>query len=222
MSEQLTRPPPKRDWRARLDELRTMAPVTPAGMLLIACGLVIAIVLGILAVRMLQTPPPPELSLPRATPASTLPSVSAAPSALVVHVAGAVTRPGVYRLDSSARVDDAVSAAGGVTADADLDAVNLAAKVSDGDRVFVPRKGEVPPSVSPVGPSQTSAPSGPVNLNRATLEELETLPGIGPATAQAIIAWRREHGAFQSVQDLLQVRGIGPAKLESLRDLVTV
>jgi competence protein ComEA len=142
---------------------------------------------------------------------------------VVVYVAGAVARPGVYPVGAGARVADAVGAAGGTTPEADLDPLNLAARLSDGDRIFVPRKGQAPPPV--VGPGPTgggSTPSGPVNLNTATAEQLEALSGVGPATAHAIVTWRQQHGRFRSVQDLLQVRGIGPAKLESLRDQVTV
>jgi competence protein ComEA len=222
VSQQLIRPPPKRDWRERIGELRATTRITPVAIALAVCGTVVAVGLGVMGYRMLRTPPPPELSLPRATPTE-LPPTSAAPSSIVVHVAGAVARAGVYHVDATARVDDAVAAAGGVTPEADLDAVNLAAKVADGDRVFVPRRGQNPPAVvAPVGPADGSTPSGPVNLNTATAEQLDTLPGVGPTTAQAIIAWRQEHGAFRSVQDLLEVRGIGPAKLESLRDQVTV
>ena len=122
-----------------------------------------------------------------------------------------------------ARVADAVGAAGGTTPDADLDPLNLAARLSDGDRVFVPRKGQTPPPVLGPGPAgDGSTSSGPVNLNTATPEQLEALSGVGPATAHAIITWRQQHGRFRSVQDLLQVRGIGPAKLEALHDQVTV
>jgi competence protein ComEA len=223
VNQQLLRPPPKRDWRARLDDLRAVVPLGPAGLALAACAIVAAIALAVLGYRLLRTPPPAELSLPRA-PTATAPPSTAPAGPVVVHVAGAVVRPGVYRVDGAARVDDAVAAAGGVTAEADLDTVNLAAKVADGDRVFVPRKGQAPPPVAePAGPTEGSEPpSGPVNLNTASAEELEKLPGVGPATAQAIITWRREHGGFRSVQDLLEVRGIGPAKLDSLRDQVTV
>lgn len=223
MSQQPLRPPPRREWRERLGELRAVIPLSTAGLALAACAAVVAIVLGMAGFRLLRTPPPAELSLPRATATATLPPTTGTPGPVVVHVAGAVARPGIYRVAASARVDDAVTAAGGTTPEADLDAVNLAAKVTDGDRVFVPRKGQVPPPVvAPVGATEGATPSGPVNLNTATIEQLDTLPGVGPTTAQAIIAWRQQHGAFRSVQDLLEVRGIGPAKLESLRDQVTV
>ena len=152
-------------------------------------------------------------------------------AALVVHAAGAVATPGVHRVPSGARVADVLDAAGGVTTDADLDRVNLAAPVADGQRLYVPRLGEAAIPV-PIGPSDgaggsggagdgTSSTAGPVDLNRATESELDVLPGVGPATAAAIVAHRGANGPFSRVDDLLEVRGIGPAKLEALRDLVT-
>jgi competence protein ComEA len=149
----------------------------------------------------------------------------AATAPVVVAAAGAVARPGVYRLAAGARVQDVVAAAGGVAADADIDQVNLAAPVGDGERVYVPRKGERPPDLltgGPVPPGSAGALTQPVNLNSATAEQLDALPGIGPATARAIIAWRQQHGRFKRVDDLLNVRGIGPAKLDALRLQVRV
>jgi competence protein ComEA len=167
---------------------------------------------------------------------------SAAPQVpLVVHASGAVARPGVYELPPGSRVDHLVRAAGGLAPDADPDRVNLAAPVSDGERVWVPRRGEaeVPqvvagsaggPTAGERGgarqptPGAGEARSGPavlIDLNRATADELETLPGVGPATAAAILAHRDQHGPFSSVEELLDVRGIGEAKLEQIRPLVT-
>ncbi|HUP70288.1 MAG TPA: helix-hairpin-helix domain-containing protein [Acidimicrobiales bacterium] len=143
-----------------------------------------------------------------------------------VHAAGAVARPGVYRVRAGGRVSDLLDAAGGPAADADLDQVNLAAKVADGERVYVPRRGEAPPPVA--GPSGAGASgvggasSGPVNLNTATLEQLDGLPGIGPATAQAILDYRKTRGRFRSVDELMEVRGIGEAKLAAIRSKVRV
>ncbi len=136
--------------------------------------------------------------------------------ALVVHVAGAVRKPGVYELIAGDRVRDAIDAAGGVTRRAVLDAVNLAAPVADGQQVLVPREGEP----RAVAPGATAV--GPVALNSADLAALDALPGVGPATAARIIAWRDEHGPFRSVEDLLEVPGIGDGRLAALRDLVTV
>lgn len=153
--------------------------------------------------------------------------VDVVPDTIVVHVAGAVMAPGVYHLPSAARVVDALAAAGGAAPPARTDAVNLAAPVHDGDRVYVPTVDEVPsvpPGVSgtaapPVGTGQV--PSGPVNLNTATVDELDALPGVGPATAAAIVAYRDTNGPFASVEGLAEVRGIGPAKLDAIRGLVT-
>jgi competence protein ComEA len=157
-------------------------------------------------------------------------TTTTAAARIVVHAAGAVGRPGLYRLPRDARVADLLDVAGGPTPEADLDRLNLAAPLSDGQRLYVPRRGEPSPAV--VGPEGgavvgsgggvTSAPSGPIDLNTATAEELDALPGIGPATAAAIVSHRERNGPFSSVDGLLDVRGIGPAKLEALRDLVTV
>jgi competence protein ComEA len=154
------------------------------------------------------------------------------PAQLVVHVAGAVMSPGVVHLAGGSRVVDAVRAAGGLRADADPDRTNLAAPLTDGQRVVVPVLGQPLPSdvvlpgapVEPDGGSGADATgtAGPIDLNAATEAELDTLPGVGPATAQAIVAHREAEGPFRTVDDLLDVRGIGEAKLEAVRDLVTV
>jgi competence protein ComEA len=129
----------------------------------------------------------------------------------------------VYTLALPARVTDAVAAAGGAGAQADLNVVNLAAALHDGERVYVPKVGEVIPAVV-AGEQSTGStdPAGPVNVNSATADQLDVLPGVGPTTAAAIIAHREQHGPFQSVEQLGDVRGIGPAKLDALRGLVTV
>jgi competence protein ComEA len=144
---------------------------------------------------------------------------------VTVHVAGAVRRPGVYRLKRGSRVDDAVRLAGGAVARADLSAVNLAAVAEDGRQVLVPLKAPVGGGGGGTGGS--SAPGSPaaqakVNLNTATLEELDTLAGVGPATAEKILAHREQHGAFGSVEELGDVPGIGEVRLAALRELVTV
>jgi competence protein ComEA len=126
------------------------------------------------------------------------------------------------------RVADAIGVAGGTAAEADAEQLNLAARLSDGERIYVPRQGEsAPPVLDPGGTSPSSggtagAPAGPVDLNTATAQELEALPGVGPATSKAILAYRTSHGRFRSVTELLEVPGIGPAKLEALRPLVRV
>ena len=127
---------------------------------------------------------------------------------VVVHAAGAVVAPGVYRLPAGTRVEDLIKAAGGASLDADLDRIDLAALLVDGSQVFVPHVGEAVPAAASGG-SSASTPAGPVNLNTATLEQLDALPGVGPATAKAILAERDKRGRFRSVNDLLDVRGIG-------------
>jgi competence protein ComEA len=144
-------------------------------------------------------------------------------SEIVVYVAGAVTRPGVYTLELAARVTDALDAAGGAVAGADLGVVNLAAVVHDGERIYVPLVGEaIPAVVAGETPPDTTVAAGPVDINTATADQLDVLPGVGPTTAAAIVAHRDENGPFLTVEQLGDVRGIGPAKLDALRGLVTV
>jgi competence protein ComEA len=143
-------------------------------------------------------------------------SADSAPK-LVVHVVGAVRRPGLYRLPDRSRIADAVTRAGGPTRRADLSAVNLAAPVSDGVQVVVPAR--APPARSGGGEPPPSGPQGPVHLNTATLEELDALPGVGPVTAQKIVDYREQHGAFASIDELDAIPGIGPARLEQLREV---
>jgi competence protein ComEA len=135
-------------------------------------------------------------------------------TAIYVHILGEVRRPGLYELHDGDRAVDAVAAAGGFTEAADAAGLNLARFVSDGEQIIVPAIGEVPPA------SAGGVP-GKVNLNTADAALLDTLPGVGPATAAQIIAWREQNGRFESIEDLLDVGGIGPAKFEGLRDLVT-
>jgi len=139
-----------------------------------------------------------------------------------VHVVGAVRAPGVVQLPSDARVVDAIAAVGGAADDADLQQVNLAARVADGQRIAVPRAGEVLPPEAAGGAPSDGAAAGPLNLNAATAAQLEELPGIGPALAEAIVRERERMGGFRTIDDLQRVRGIGPARFEQLRDLVTV
>ena len=144
----------------------------------------------------------------------------AAAPRIVVHVVGAVRRPGLYRLHDGARIADAVRRAGGATRRADLQLINLAAPASDGAQVAVPRR-SAPGAPGPSsGGSAQAGPAGPVHLNTATLEQLDALPGVGPVTAQKILDYREKHGAFSSVDELDAIPGIGPARLEQLRELV--
>ncbi len=143
---------------------------------------------------------------------------------VTVDVAGAVKKPGVYRLSSSQRVEDALDRAGGPTRRADLSQLNRAAKLEDGRQILVPaRASKRAAAASAASPSSSSAtPAQPVNLNTATLEELDTLDGVGPATAQKILDFRTEHGGFGSVDELDQIPGIGEKRLAALRDHVRV
>ena len=177
-------------------------------------GGLVALVLLILAGRLLLHSGA-SASVP--VPAPIVPSTTAPAQALVVDVVGAVRRPGLYRLSQGARIADALARAGGATPKAQLDLVNLAAPVSDGEQIVVPRRGAVAASGAGGG---GAAPAGPVHLNTATLEQLDALPGVGPVTAQKILDYRQEHGAFGSVDELDAIPGIGPARLEQLRDLV--
>ena len=193
----------------------------------VVAGGVATVIVCIGAYWLVRAPmPPTEATLPVASSTGTGLSAGAGSSsvpptttaaAVLVHVAGAVAAPGVYELEPGARVRDAVVAAGGPTVDADWNAVNLAAIVGDASRVYVPVVGEeVPPGVLVV----SGAPSGPIDVNRATAEELDELPGVGPATAAAIVDDRVRNGPFVDVDDLERVPGIGPAKLAALRDPV--
>jgi competence protein ComEA len=172
-------------------------------------------------------------------PLSTLPT----PLTVRIHVAGAVVHPGVYSVSSSSRVVDAVTAAGGATSRADLERINLAQTIIDTEQVFVPfrtsraTKVTVAPRLRPsrttvpvsvptipgaIPSATTSGTTSLINLNSATSAQLDTLPGVGPSTAKAIISYRSRKGPFGKVEDLLNVPGIGPAKVAALRDQVTV
>jgi competence protein ComEA len=156
-----------------------------------------------------STPLPDPTSLPASTPAS-----------IRVHVSGAVRQPDVYELPAGSIVKDAVEAAGGPTGDANLDGVNLAVELRDQQQVYVPRWGETNPIVPAVGGG--GAASGPININTATAAELETLPGIGTTMARNIIAYREANGPFETIEDIMDVPGIGEGKFEQIKDLITV
>ena len=210
------------------------------------------------AVGAQQSPGAQSTAQPGANPSESAQGGPSGEATVRVHVAGAVNNPGVYTLPAQGRAVDAIAAASGAAADADLDRVNLAGALSDGVQIYVPHRGETaaPAQIQPNGgtanagqgnaangaaqngasqggtqpqPARTLTPAGsaqkgstPVNINTATAEELQTLPRIGPAMAQRIIAWREAHGGFHSVDELDAVPGIGPSMLENLRPLVTV
>jgi competence protein ComEA len=182
----------------------------------------------VLGGRAAAAPPPGQLLAASPAPASAG-APSGAPSTappVVVYVCGAVARPGVYSLDQGSRVADALAAAGGASAKAEVSSINLAAKLSDGQQVVVPKKGAAAPAAAPAaGASGAAAGTGPtaiVNLNTATAAELDALQGVGPSTAQKIIDYRTANGGFKSVDELKNVAGIGDAKFAALKPYVTV
>jgi competence protein ComEA len=189
---------------------------------LCAVGIVVAVVLGVSRLGGGGGPAPPaEAEAPIAVEED-----GAGGGRVVVHVAGAVRRPGVYRLSASARVDDAVARAGGATRRADLGGLNLAAKVADGRQVLVPERARSAAGAAPAGGAAAAdaapAEGQPLNVNTATLEQLDLLSGIGPVTAQKILDLREERGGFASVEELGEVPGIGEKRMESLRAELTV
>lgn len=178
-------------------------------------GLLGGIAVGLLAGYFwLFRPPPLVLAVPTPVPLPPTPT----PAPVHVYVSGAVAIPGVYTLPVNSRVEDAVRAAGGFAADADREGVNLALSVRDGDHVHIPRRGETASTKTKHTSAARAAPASPVDVNRATLAELEAIPGIGHVMAQRIVA----HRPYGNVEDLLHVPGIGPATLAKIRPYVTV
>lgn len=204
---------------------------------------------GIAGWWLVQVPPPPpeaNLSFASTTVAASptigvsASSINTTPQIITVHVAGAVKNPGVYRLKYGSRINDGIVAAGGATSAANLDVINLATVLNEGEQIYVPKRGEKPHvitnrpqvggaggvagaggaggagGVAGAGGAANSAVPQLININLASVVELEQLPGVGPATAKAIVAYREKNGAFLKVEDLLKVRGIGPAKLSEI------
>lgn len=136
---------------------------------------------------------------------------------VVVHVAGAVERPGVYRLPASSRVADAVQRAGGASSEGSVDSINLAAALADGQQVVVPEELAGGPASATATAGAAAAETGPISLGTATLEQLDTIEGIGPVTAEQIIAFRDENGGLSSVDELDEISGIGPTTMDALR-----
>ena len=198
---------------------------------------------GVAGWWLVQVPPPPpeaNLSFASTTVAASptigvsASSINTTPQIITVHVAGAVKNPGVYRLKYGSRINDGIVAAGGATSAANLDVINLATVLNEGEQIYVPKRGEKPHvitnrpqvggaggaggagGVAGAGGGANSAVPQLININLASVVELEQLPGVGPATAKAIVAYREKNGAFLKVEDLLKVRGIGPAKLSEI------
>jgi competence protein ComEA len=245
------RPAPSAAWSDRLADrwadilgrLPDRRPLVVGGVVAIVGALALA---GVLFLSR-RSPPAAPLTLPRAAPGAPAPAngglgggapgAPEGPEKVTVDAAGAVAHPGVYTVPAGSRVADVVAAAGGPAPDADPDQLNLAAKVGDADRVYMPRKGEMlagsgsgpAPAAGNPGAGNPAA-GGPgakaggqvVDLNSATPEQLDALPGVGPSLAQAIVTYRTRHVRFRSVEELDQVPGIGPAKLATLRPLVRV
>lgn len=200
--------------------LRTL----PRTLLVLLCGMALS------AILFLVTAPP------RGTGIALAPTSSPAP--IMVQVEGAVVQPGLYGLPKDSRVADAVQSAGGLGPQANRDAVNMATRLKDGEKLVIPALG-APTAPVPTQPSRASEidpnggtlgsesgsknrPSQPVNLNTATLEELDALPGIGPTRAEQIIAYREQHGGFKTIEELQEVSGIGPATFEQLKAYISI
>ena len=183
---------------------------------LIVIGLVALFVIFNVLKRPEPTSPPIIVTL---RPLPTTEPATPTPSTINVYVSGAVNKPDVYALPLNSLVKDAIVAAGGATSEADLDHINLAARLSDQMQVYVPRKGE---AVPPSGGSTPGAIGALININTATAEQLDSLPGIGPSIAQAIIDYRTQHGPFKTIEALNEVKGIGDALFAKIKDMITI
>ena len=234
------------DWSALLQRVRYW--IAFVGIRRLLTGAVsVVVALAVLWLMMRPSDPPIEATMASASAMSLVTPSSVAVAAHVkVHVMGAVRNPGVYQLPSTARVVDAVRAAGGAVNAADLERINLAQTLVDTEQIFVPTRQQrttritvaprirsntstVAPSIPGATPTTTlpnengsTTSNGKVNINTATATQLDTLPGVGPSTAKAIISYRTKSGSFKKVSDLMNVPGIGQAKFDALRDLVTV
>lgn len=198
----------------------------------VAGALVVLVLAAVVGLRVTGADQRPATRAQRPSVEVRAVSADAGAGAVVVHVAGGVRRPGVYELDPGSRVDDAVNEAGGPTRRAQLSGLNLAAELEDGRQVLVPERLSRQAQGGSGGPGQPAAPvpaaggvgavgGPPISLNTATVEQLDTLDGIGPATAQAILDWRDQNGGFGSVEELAQVPGIGEKRMATLRERVT-
>jgi competence protein ComEA len=180
-------------------------------------GIIALAVIYVILKRPEPASPPLVITL---QPRPTAEPVTPTPATINVYVSGAVNKPDVYALPLNAIVKDALTAAGGATAEADLDRINLATRLADQMQVYVPRKGEAaPPPPSGLAPGAATAK---ININTASAEELDKLPGIGPAIAKAIIDYRTQNGPFKQIEDINAVKGIGDALFEKIKDQITV
>lgn len=224
---QLIRRKPRRSHSSR----GQMKPTLAVGAVAVAvmAAIVVAAALGAFrggVVIERESAPISTLSITAVTPsAASTPEPATDP--VFVHIDGAVVAPGVYEMTGSLpRVNDAVMAAGGLAGDADTSALNLAAVLSDGEKIYVPRQGEVVAGQASSGAASGSdvgaSSSGVININTATAEELDSLPGIGPSTAAAIVEDRERNGPFASPEDLMRVSGIGEGKFSKLKDQIRV
>jgi competence protein ComEA len=216
-------PPTDGRWAGRLVERwlpggialpRRRLPIALAGALVIGVAVVIGVALSSQGAR---EAPPPNLPVARASPESAAPSHSGDGGSIVVSVVGRVAHPGLVTLPDGARVADALTAAGGPVPGVDISGLNIARRVNDGEQVYVGVP--APPDIAS-GP--TTGPTDPIDLNTASLAQLDTLPGVGSVTAQRILDWRGQHGRFTRAEQLREIDGIGPAKFSKLKDLVVV
>jgi competence protein ComEA len=190
--------------------------MTRKALLLNGAAILAALVIGYSALRLSQADSAPNIVI----------SDDVLAQKIAVEVIGAVATPGVYWLEGDARVQTALDAAGGARPDADLTGLNLARRLADEEQLVVPfaSQASAPPQASPAGgtAASTSPPNAKVNINTATAEQLDSLPGIGPALAGRIVAYREQHGAFSGLEELSNVSGISPKMVEELRDKITV
>jgi len=181
-------------------------------------GIIVFVVIYVILKRPEPASPPLVITL---QPRPTVEPPTPTPATINVYVSGAVQNPDVYTLPLNAIVKDAIEAAGGATEDADLDRINLATRLADQMQVYVPRQGEAAPPSPPDG-SAPDAATAMININTASVEELDKLPGIGPSIAKAIIDYRTKNGPFKQIEDINDVKGIGDALFEKIKDQITV
>lgn len=194
----------------------------PSGYIILS--LAFLLLLG-LTVFFLRQPDPPPVEIVTPTP-----TLTPTPEPLGIYILGAVNSPGVYFLPLGSRVFDALYAAGGATSEADLTQVNLAARLHDEEQIYIPKEGEgtpvpilsTPTVTASISPSSSGETTGPININTASAAELETLPGIGPTLAQRIVDYRNENGPFKTIEEIIEVRGIGEGIFSDIQHLITV